>query len=269
MFFRSLLLMHAAHHLYHVPPAYNALEGGPTCRAARTVFHQGDCGACAAFASASSLGMRLCRTEDFLPSPFRLFDCVSTCGNGSTLRQTGDALAQGIPDVDASPQAFGVGCEYAPARALVMYGYIVGGFDSAMKLDLMLFGPAVVVLHAGDDFSLYTGDTVYHHDNHHRDPNSAHSMVVVGWGSDPEPHWVVQNSWGGRWGDRGMARIALPTFTHLYAWRTREEVALEVAVLVAYFALLLVAVVALAVWLPREVEGGGRAPFWCREVELW
>ena len=66
-----------------------------------------------------------------------------------------------------------------------------------------------------------------------------------------------------------MARIALPTFTHLYAWRTREEVTLEVAVLVAYFALLLVAVVALAVWLPREMEGGGRAPLWCREVELW
>lgn len=269
MFFRSVLLMQAAHHLYHVPPAYNALDGGPACRAARTVFYQGDCGACAAFASASSLGMRLCQQngEDFLPSPFRLFDCVSTCGNGSTLRQTGDALARGIPDVDASPQAFGVGCEYAPARALVMYGYIVGGFDSAMKLDIMLFGPVVVVLHASDDFSHYRGATVYRNDDAHANPASAHSMVIVGWGADPEPHWVVQNSWGGRWGDHGMARVALSTFTHHYAWRTRAEVTVEAMAIVAYFALLLAGVVALAVWLPRE--GAGRPPLWCREVDLW
>ena len=36
-----------------------------------------------------------------------------------------------------------------------------------------------------------------------------HVLVVLGWGSDPEPHWVVQNSWGHCWGERGRGKIAM------------------------------------------------------------
>ncbi len=34
-------------------------------------------------------------------------------------------------------------------------------------------------------------------------------MVAIGWGSYPEPYWLVQNSWGANWGDRGRGRIAV------------------------------------------------------------
>ena len=32
--------------------------------------------------------------------------------------------------------------------------------------------------------------------------------VILGWGSTPEPHWIVQNSWGERWGDHGRGKLA-------------------------------------------------------------
>jgi hypothetical protein len=34
-----------------------------------------------------------------------------------------------------------------------------------------------------------------------------HAVVIVGWGQDPVPHWVVRNSWGTKWADAGYFRV--------------------------------------------------------------
>ena len=39
-------------------------------------------------------------------------------------------------------------------------------------------------------------------------PLRPHMVVVLGWGSVPEPYWVVQNSWGEHWGEDGRGKIA-------------------------------------------------------------
>ncbi len=36
-----------------------------------------------------------------------------------------------------------------------------------------------------------------------------HAVVVLGWGSVPDPHWVVQNSWGSEWGKNGRGKVAV------------------------------------------------------------
>jgi len=40
-------------------------------------------------------------------------------------------------------------------------------------------------------------------------PLLPHVVVVLGWGTVPEPHWIVQNSWGSGWGDNGRGKIAM------------------------------------------------------------
>ena len=40
--------------------------------------------------------------------------------------------------------------------------------------------------------------------------NHTHSVVLIGWGFDKAenlPYWIVQNSWGTHWGEKGFGRI--------------------------------------------------------------
>jgi len=105
-----------------------------------------------------------------------------------------------------------------------------------LKTELYVFhNPLLVILDPDFEMSLYSQNTVSvfsdvypHLFGAHRSSDSAslldprlpvysitgarlhpHVMVVLGWGTAPEPHWIVQNSWGDQWGDRGRGRIAM------------------------------------------------------------
>jgi hypothetical protein len=262
MLIRSLAMLGAAA-LYGVPEAYDATRENTAqpCRIMRTVFQQGNCSACAAFASSSALSMRLCLMDkqDFIPSPYRLFDCVSpSCENGTSLRLTGAALMQGIPDVAASPQVFGLGCQHSLAHPLaaLLFGYLVA-FPDAMKLDILFFGPSIVAVYANQALVRYTEHSVYVPEDAPPDADSRHSVVIVGWGAHPEPHWVVLNSWGQGWGDGGKAKVALRAFDRHYSWRTKGLTMVESCAVFAYFGFLFFLVAACAVMLPEQEEEGG------------
>lgn len=254
MLLRSLVMLSASL-MYRLPAAFDATTENTAqpCRIMGTVFQQGDCSSCAAFASASALSMRLClvEKEDYIPSPYRLFDCVSpSCENGTNLRYTGAALMRGIPDVSASPRRFGLGCHHTKGLFdRLLYGYIVG-LTNAMRLDLYLFGPSIVALHGTPAFAEYTGGV--YHPTHVGPDMTKHSVVLVGWGSLPEPHWVVLNSWGPTWGEKGKARVAAGVFQSHYSWRTKTETVVESSLLFGYFAFLFFAVAACGVFLPDK-----------------
>merc|ERR1712216_79175 len=74
-----------------------------------------------------------------------------------------------------------------------------------MAMEIMNYGPIVATMDVYEDLLNYSGG-VYHYTS--GKPVGAHAVRIIGWGSDPEPYWLVANSWSERWGDKGYFKIA-------------------------------------------------------------
>jgi cathepsin C len=100
----------------------------------------------------------------------------------------------------------------------------IGGFygattERAMRREIFLHGPVAVGLQVYPDLSKYkTG--IYHYtgipaEDTRLSPDDPlepvnHALVAVGYGVDArtgEKYWVIQNSWGPEWGDKGYFKI--------------------------------------------------------------
>ena len=71
----------------------------------------------------------------------------------------------------------------------------------------------------GTDFSFYK-DGVYVNPglgNYFTQNATGHALVIIGWGDDPVPHWIVHNSWGSDWGNNGKAKISRSYFDCMLA----------------------------------------------------
>lgn len=156
------------------------------CRAYNTVFDQGECGSCLAFAVATAYGMNRCVTgQDELPSPHRIFDCSGrTCEQGMNLFILRRVLQNGVPDVNSTPPLYGMGCTEGPYKASLQLFF----GKQSIKRALMSQGALLHQLEI-----------------EHQQETEAHAVVVIGWGSQPEPHWIIHNSWSQRWGSNGRA----------------------------------------------------------------
>lgn len=211
------------------PLEYDATEGASSCRIDNMVFQQGQCGACLAFASAIALGYRICLNDhiDFVPSPFRIFDCLAkSCTEGLTITDVEGARIQGIGDLNATPARFEWGCKFEEASVVSSWvGYFAYG-ETSMKTDIYLFGPAVTSIYVDPLFYMYRGTPDVYQLTHvkKRPPTheSTHAVAIIGWGDRPEPHWVIQNSWGADWGVVGRAKVPIESITTHHSWRSDQ-----------------------------------------------
>jgi hypothetical protein len=215
------LLLALAVSLLHppFPPAFELSSSA--CRIFnRSAFSQENCGACTAFAVSTAYAMRECvqRGRDVIPSPHRLFDCCGgRCEYGSSFEQVIAALG-GVMDADEALGAFGLPCAGGARGASVAAFALCPDNALLLKTELFVYrNPVLAVIHPDEALSLYPGGMwrggwmpfdqlpVYRVTG---DPLKPHAVVVLGWGSAPEPHWVIQNSWGDDWGARGRGRVA-------------------------------------------------------------
>ena len=67
-------------------------------------------------------------------------------------------------------------------------------------------GPAVVAVDSAKWFNYWSG--VF--DDCDRDATLGHAVLLQGYGitQEGQPYWLVQNSWGSTWGERGFIRLA-------------------------------------------------------------
>nr|DBA32443.1 TPA: hypothetical protein GDO54_000237 [Pyxicephalus adspersus] len=96
--------------------------------------------------------------------------------------------------------------------------HYVGGFyggcnEAYMKYELILGGPLAVAFEVYDDFMFYKGG-IYHHtglqDKFNPFQLTNHAVLLVGYGTDSttgEKYWIVKNSWGENWGEKGYFKI--------------------------------------------------------------
>ncbi|CAK8691477.1 unnamed protein product [Clavelina lepadiformis] len=210
------------------------------------IRNQGSCGSCYAFASMAMLEARIRIMTNNTQTPVFSTQEVVSCGKYS------QGCDGGFPYLIAGKYAqdFGVveehcypyvgkdtpSCKPAVANCKRTYAAkyeYVGGYYGActeelMMQDLVANGPVAVGIEVYEDFQLYESG-IYHHVTELRSPLDGafnpfeltnHAVLVVGFGADSktgEKYWIVKNSWGEAWGEKGYVRIR----------RGTDEIAIE------------------------------------------
>lgn len=88
--------------------------------------------------------------------------------------------------------------------------------ENDIKLEIMNHGPVVATMEVYTDFLTYAGG-VYSKEDDVPKFSGMHSVKIVGWGGDEAAtdgkeggkYWIIENSWGEDWGEKGYARIAM------------------------------------------------------------
>ncbi|CAH2326794.1 cathepsin K [Pelobates cultripes] len=182
------------------------------------IRNQGSCGSCWAFSSVGALEGQLMKKTGKLVelSPQNLVDCVKKndgCGGGymtNAFEYVKDN--NGIDSEEAYPY---IGedqeCQYTPSgSAATCTGYkeVKKGSEQALMKAVVKVGPISVGIDAGlSSFQFYTKGIYYDAQCDAEEIN--HAVLVVGYGvQKSSKYWIVKNSWGEEWGNKGYILMA-------------------------------------------------------------
>ncbi|XP_044139715.1 dipeptidyl peptidase 1 [Bufo gargarizans] len=193
------------------------------------VRNQGSCGSCYSFATMGMLESRI-RVQTRLQqtpvlSPQQVVSCSNYsqgCDGGFPYLISGKYIQDfGIVEESDFPYtASDSPCTLKDSsyRYYSSEYHYVGGFyggcnEAYMKYELILGGPLAVAFEVYDDFMYYKGG-IYHHtglqDRFNPFQITNHAVLLVGYGVDSnsgEKYWIVKNSWGESWGEKGYFKI--------------------------------------------------------------
>ena len=87
----------------------------------------------------------------------------------------------------------------------------ISGIDQ-IKLEIFNNGPISAGMVTFEDFQFYKGGVYKHVSGRQTDH---HAVVILGWGKDAiwgSEYWILRNSWGPTWGDRGYFKILMKDY---------------------------------------------------------
>jgi C1A family cysteine protease len=203
----------------------------------RPAQSQGRCGSCWAFATVAALeGNYQKNFRDYLAfSPQQLVDCDSYnagCNGGWPTYSLRYVKEKGVIYENAYPYISGVtnlayNCQYSQNKPnFILDSYQVCDFGSCTRnqiLYMLSFGPVIGVVNgeANGVFQNYGGGVL----NPASCGNINHAVVIAGYDYDSTGgYYIVRNSWGTNWGEKGYYRIRFNNTTQTCkmdsaAWR--------------------------------------------------
>jgi len=210
-----------------IPESFDASKQWPKC-GIEVPRDQGNCGSCWAFGSTISLGNRFCiarnNSAPVQLSPQYAVSCFHNlygCDGGYTdlawidLKDIGtveESCCQYEERDRSCPTKCDDGSSINVYKAKDAYTlYTLGDHKSTMEKiqkDILTNGPVEAAFWVFEDFFSYSSGV------YQRTPGSSfaggHAVKIFGWGVDKDtklPYWLVANSWGEDWGEKGLFRI--------------------------------------------------------------
>lgn len=181
------------------------------------VKNQGTCGSCWAFSSTGNLEgqSKIIKGQLLSLSEQQLVDCdkVDQGCNGGLMENAFNYLHEsgGIEtETDYPYKGTGGTCSFDKSKAQVQvesFSFVEKNED-VIKEALFKTGPLAVALNA-TPLQFYFGG-VFHPWKIFCSPESLnHGVLIVGYGTTDKgvPYWLVKNSWGSGWGEKGYFRL--------------------------------------------------------------
>jgi len=201
--------------------------------------NQGNCGCCWAFATAGAVegayGLKNGMTYNYL-SPQHLVDCDKNnngCNGGNSLYAYRYVATNGIHFESFYPYQGKVGiCKYSneqPLNLISSYSYCSNYSNNSERkcnfqkvYDLLKNGPGTIGIDASSrEFNMYSSGIFSAQcsaDNH--------AVILVGFGTDSNgtQYWVVRNTWGENWGEKGYIRVKVDESNNYSCFVTNEVI---------------------------------------------
>jgi len=176
------------------------------------------CGSCWAFSAVGNIEAQYAikKNQSVLFSEQQLVDCdkVDQGCNGGLMEDAFKYLEGTAGLMQASDYSYtgkqGT-CNYQESKALAkVTGYKFAGSEDENQIKQFLFenGPLAIAINA-TPLQFYLGGVFNPWFNWMCNPKSInHGVLLVGYGvSGSKAYWIVKNSWGSGWGEKGFFRI--------------------------------------------------------------